>query len=174
MIALDFTLEFPDRVDALVVAAGAVGGYMPDGADEYDELFEEAERHEEEKDWEWLTAFDTAFWVDGPGQPTDRVDPVIRSTVEGWIRDNYLAQKEFGQPIVLDPPAAGRLGKIDVPVLVMVGDLDEPATVASCRYLAEQVPDARLELFEGTAHMFNLEQPDRFNETLRSFLDSIG
>jgi 3-oxoadipate enol-lactonase len=174
IIALDFALEFPDRVDALVVAAGGVGGYVPEVADEYDDLFEEAEQRWEAEDWEWLTEFDTAFWVDGPGQPTDRVDPTIRTTVEGWIRDNYLASKEFGQPIVLDPPAAGRLDAIDVPVLVMVGDLDEPATVASCKYLAEQVPGARLELFEGTAHMLNMEQPGRFNETFRGFLASLG
>lgn len=170
MIALDLTIEFPDRVDALVVAAGGVGGYMPDGADEYDELFEEAEQRWEAKDWEWLTEFDTTFWVDGPGQPPDRVDPGLRSTVEGWIRDNYLAEKEFGQPIVLEPSAADRLGEIEVPVLVMVGDLDEPATVASCRYLADQVPDARFELFEGAAHMLNMEQPERFNRTLLDFL----
>lgn len=174
MIALDFSVEYPDRVDALIVAAGAVGGYMPPGADEYDEQFEEAERREEAKDWEWLTEFDTAFWVDGPGQPKDRVNPELRSLVEGWIRANYLADKEYGKPVVLDPPPAGRLDEIEVPVLVMVGDLDEPATVASCRYLAENVPDGRFELFEGAAHMLNLEQPDRFNDLVVAFLASVG
>jgi 3-oxoadipate enol-lactonase len=174
IIGLDFTLEFPDRVEALVVAAGGVGGYMPEGIDDDEAMWEDVEAHWEAKDWAWLTDFDTTFWVDGPGQPPDRVDPAIRRTVEGWIRDNYLAEKEEGKPVVLDPPAAGRLGEVGVPVLVMVGDLDEPATVASCRYLADQVPDARFELFEGAAHMLNMEQPDRFNETLLGFLESVG
>ena len=31
---------------------------------------------------------------------------------------------------------------------------------------------ARLEVFEGAAHMVNLEQPDRFNRVLREFLDA--
>ena len=30
-------------------------------------------------------------------------------------------------------------------------------------HLAEHVPGARLELFEGAAHMLNLEQPARFS-----------
>jgi 3-oxoadipate enol-lactonase len=174
IIALDFALEFPERVDALVVAAGGVGGYSAGEDDESEALWEEVERRWEAKDWEWLTDFDTAFWVDGPGQPTDRVDPRIRSTVEEWIRTNYEAEKVEGQPIVLDPPAAQRLDDLRIPVLVMVGDLDEPATVAACTYLAEQVVDGRLEIFEGGAHMFNMEQPDRFNDTLLGFLSSVG
>ena len=39
------------------------------------------------------------------------------------------------------------------------------------RHLAASVPDARIEVFEGSAHMLNLEQPERFNQVLRAFLD---
>jgi 3-oxoadipate enol-lactonase len=35
------------------------------------------------------------------------------------------------------------------------------------------VPHARLEVFEGVAHMINLEQPERFNALLREFLESV-
>ena len=38
------------------------------------------------------------------------------------------------------------------------------------RHLAKTVPHARLEVFEGVAHMLNLEQPERFNALLREFL----
>ncbi len=171
IIALDFAIEFPDRVDALVVAAGGVGGYWPEVEDESSgPLFEEAEQRWEAKDWDWLTDFETAYWVDGPGQPHDRVDPAIRRLVEGWIGSNYRAEKVEGKPQPLDPPAAGRLADVAVPVLVMVGDLDEAGTVASCRHLAESVPDGRIEVFTGAAHMLNLEQPERFNATLGDFL----
>ena len=50
-IALDFTLEFPDRVRSLVVAAGGIGGHeSPDDADA--SVFEEPDRMLEAKDWE--------------------------------------------------------------------------------------------------------------------------
>jgi pimeloyl-ACP methyl ester carboxylesterase len=40
------------------------------------------------------------------------------------------------------------------------------------RHLAASVPGSRLEVFEGAAHMLNLEQPERFNRVLREFLDA--
>jgi 3-oxoadipate enol-lactonase len=97
----------------------------------------------------------------------------VRAMVHAWVLENYRAEKEEGKPIVLDPPAAGRLGELKVPLLVMIGTLDEPGTQASMRHLADAVPQARLEIFEGVAHMINLEQPDRFNSVLRDFLDGV-
>ncbi len=41
------------------------------------------------------------------------------------------------------------------------------------RHLAEAVPDARVEVFEGVAHMIDLEHPERFNALLREFLAGI-
>ena len=49
---------------------------------------------------------------------------------------------------------------------MLVGTLDEPGTSATMRYLASVIPGARLEEFE-TAHMLNLEEPERFNRLLR-------
>jgi len=169
MIALDFALEFPDRVRSLVVAAGGIGGYeSPDDADA--SVFEAPDRMLEAKDWEGISEWETAYWADGPGQPAGRADPAIRAKVHDWILTNYRAEKEEGIPQVLDPPAVGRLGDLRAPLLVILGTLDEPGTQESMRHLAESVPGARLEVFEGAAHMLNLEQPDRFDALLRDFL----
>ena len=155
---------------SLVVAAGGIGGYeSPDSADESD--FEEADRLLEAKDWEGISEWETAYWADGPGQPKDRVDPAVRTKVHEWILTNYRAEKEEGTPQPLDLPAAGRLGELKVPLLAMAGTLDEPGTTESMRHLAEAVPGARLEIFEGSAHMLNLEQPEHFNTVLREFLE---
>ena len=169
-IALDFAIEYPGRTRSLVAAAGGIGGFVsPTGSVE--ETFVEADRLEEAKDWDRLAEWETDFWVEGPGQPRGRVDPAIRSVVHGWILSNYRAQKEEGRPIVLDPPANERLAELRAPLLVMLGTLDEPGTSEAMRHLAASVPGARLEVFEGSAHMLNLEQPERFNRLVRSFLD---
>jgi pimeloyl-ACP methyl ester carboxylesterase len=171
-IALDFTLERPERVDALIFVAGGIGGYTsPEGPPE--SVFEEAERLYEARDWEALADWETRYWVDGPGQPTDRVDPGLRARVHDWILTNYQAEKEEGQPQVLDPPAAGRLAEVRVPVLAISGDLDEPGTAERCRHLADSVPDGRFELIPGTAHMVNMEQPERFNRLVLDFLAEV-
>ena len=73
-------------------------------------------------------------------------------------------------PQPLDPPAVGRLAELRAPLLVILGTFDEAGTQESMRHLANVVPDARLEVFEGAAHMLNLEQPERFNAMLRDFL----
>ena len=167
-IALDFALEYPDRVRSLVVAAGGVSGY--DAGDEAPEGWEQVEAWTAAHDWAPVAEWETAYWADGPGQPADRVDPAVRAKVHDWILTNYLAEKEEGNPQILDPPAAGRLGELRAPLLVMLGTLDDPGTSAAMRHLAQAVPAARLEVFEGSAHMLNLEQPDRFNALLREFL----
>jgi 3-oxoadipate enol-lactonase len=169
-IALDFALEFPDRARSLVFSGGGVGGY--DAGDEAPPGWEEVEAREEASDWEYVADWETAYWVDGPGQPADRVDPAIRAKVHDWILSNYRAAKEEGTPQPLDPPANERLVDLRVPVLASVGDLDAPGPQAACRHLAATVPGARLEVFAGAAHMANLEQPDRFNRLLREFLDA--
>ena len=170
IIALDFALEFQDRARSLVFSGGGVGGYDP-GA-QPPSGWEEVEAREEAGDWEYVADWETAYWVDGPGQPADRVPPVTRAKVHGWILDTYRAEKEEGTPIPLDPPANERLDDLRVPVLAIAGDLDDPGTQAACRHLASKVPGARLEVFEGAAHMVNLEQPERFNRLLRDFLDA--
>ena len=54
---------------------------------------------------------------------------------------------------------------------MIYGTFDEPGTSDAMRHLAASVPGARLEVFEGSAHMLNLEQPERFIRVLRAFLD---
>jgi pimeloyl-ACP methyl ester carboxylesterase len=173
MIALDFAIERPERVRSLVVAAGGIGGYQsPDELP--DETFEEPDRLAEARDWEALSDWETRFWVDGPSQPPDRVDPQVRSKVHDWILATYRAEKEEGEPQPLDPPAVGRLAELRAPLMVVLGTLDDPGTQDACRHLARSVPGARLEVFDGAAHMLNLEQPERFTALLRDFLGSVG
>ena len=111
-IALDFALEFPERVRSLTVVAGGVGGYespaeLPQGT------WQAVEAMEEARDWEALTDWETAFWADGPGQSPDRV-PEVRRRVHDWVLSNYRAEKVEGEPQPLDPPAETRLADLHV------------------------------------------------------------
>lgn len=166
-IALDTAIEYPDRVRTLTVAAGGVGGYESP-VEPPMEMWDASDALEEAKDWLGLADLETAYWADGPGQPADRV-PAIRARVHDWVLTTYRAEKQEGQPIRLDPPADGRLAELRAPLLVLLGTLDDPGTSDAMRHLAASVPGARLEVFE-TAHMINLEQPDRFNALLREHL----
>jgi 3-oxoadipate enol-lactonase len=162
-IALDFTIERPERVITLTIAAGGISGYQPpvQGPKEF---WERGDELYEAREWERLADLESRYWADGPGQPRDRV-PEVRRAVRSWLLSNYRAEKETGWPVPLDPPAADRLHEIRVPLLVLLGTLDDVGTVASMRHLASSVPGARLEELP-TAHMINMEQPERFNALL--------
>jgi 3-oxoadipate enol-lactonase len=170
-IALDFTVERPERVRSLAVVAGGISGY--ESPQELPaETWEPVEAMWKAKAWEELSEWETAFWADGPGQSPDRV-PEVRRRVHEWVLSNYVAEKEEGEPQPLDPPAVGRLGAVRVPLLVVLGTLDDPGTVDAMRHLAASVPGARLEELEA-AHLVNLEHPERFNRILREHLDAAA
>ncbi len=174
-IAVDFTLDYPDRVTALIAVAAGLGGFQSPPTPDELTLWDEYDRRYEAGDWDWIVDTETAFWVDGPRQPADRVPAAIRDRVHEWIADGYrdhAKEEPTSQP--LEPPAVNRLAEIKVPTLVMVGDLDEGGTIEACRKLATDIPGARFELFEGVAHMVNLEQPERFTRLLLDFLTDAG
>jgi pimeloyl-ACP methyl ester carboxylesterase len=171
MIALDLTLDRPDRVDALVSVAGGIGGYepeLPEGVEP--PPWDEMERHWEAKDWDALAELETQVWVDGWGQPADRVDGKIRRQVHDWILTNLRSEIAEGKPQALDPSAAGRLAEVGVPTLVLIGDADEPGCVIAERHLAASVPGAQVVELPGVAHMIQLEEPERFSRLVLDFL----
>lgn len=174
-IVVDFTLDYPERVTALIPVAAGVSGFQSPPTPDEQALWDEYDRRYEARDWDWIVDTETAFWVDGPRQPADRVPAAIRDRVHDWIEQGYRDHSEeepTAQP--LEPPAVNRLAEIQVPTLVMVGDLDVGGTIEACRKLARDIPGAQFELFEGVAHMVNLEQPERFTRLVLDFLTDAG
>jgi 3-oxoadipate enol-lactonase len=62
------------------------------------------------------------------------------------------------------------LGKVRMPVLVVVGEHDEATPPPMSRELAALLPDARLKIIAGCAHVPQLQAPDTFLETIGDFL----
>ncbi|MDP8968827.1 MAG: alpha/beta hydrolase, partial [Actinomycetota bacterium] len=60
-----------------------------------------------------------------------------------------------------------RLGEIRAPTLVIHGTEDRLMDVANAELIARLVPGARLELLEGSGHMFFWEQPERSARLVR-------
>lgn len=170
MIALDFTVEQPERVLSLTWVAGGIRGFEPDEDPRLVALWPEMERLEEARDWAPLVELETQVWTDGPGQSPDRVDPALRRQMLEWNLENYRADQPANQPIQPDVPAADLLDTIAVPSLFIWGTFDEqPVGVAGAK-LAAEVKGARSHVFEGVAHMVNLERPEEFNRLVADFL----
>jgi 3-oxoadipate enol-lactonase len=172
-IALDTALEYPDRVSGLVWVCGGVSGAEVDDLPEATALFDRQEPLFEAKDWEALADLDVQIWIDGVGQPAGRAAESVRTLVRQMCLETYTKELEEGQPIVLDPPALGRLGELRVPVLAIVGLLDLPATSTTASMLVEGAQNGRRIDVPDVAHLPSLERPTWFTEMLRSFLDEV-
>lgn len=172
-IAIDFTLEHPEMVTALIAVAAGVSGYEGPATEAEKPLFAEYERLEAAKDYDTLTEFEVRVWADGPNQPAGRAAAPVRERLREMIANNYRLHHEQTQPRVLEPPAVNRLGEIKAPTLVIWGDIDFSDVGAAMTLLADSVSGAQRVVFPGVAHMVNMEQPERFNAVVLDFLRKL-
>lgn len=175
-IAIDFTLEHPECVSALVPVAAGVSGYDYQPGDSEQarhemELFTHMDELWEKKAFDELADLEVHAWADGPSQPVGRASSQIRDYIRKIIRANYTRQDGQPTPQPLSPPAAGRLDGIHVPILILVGEFDTLDTLAMADKLEQDIPHARKVIFPGTAHMIPLEQPAKFNQVVLNFLN---
>ncbi len=66
-----------------------------------------------------------------------------------------------------------RLDEIRVPVLVVAGDRDRTVPMSAKRYLAHNIPGARLEVVHGSGHVTPVDAAPRFNSVLLRFLEEV-
>lgn len=171
-LAIDFTLEHPERVAALILIGAGVSGIQPSA-------FVQARS----KEIDAMAAngyiaqaveLTLQLWVDGPRRSVEHVDPTLREQVRQMTTRNVerAAGLDQSQPLPLEPPALSRLGEIQVPTLVVVGDQDVPDTLAAADLLARGIRGAQKAVMLGAAHLPSMEQPEQFNRLVAEFLRS--
>lgn len=68
----------------------------------------------------------------------------------------------------------GVLPDIDVPTLVLHGELDARSPLAVGRELHERIPASELAVLPDVGHLSNVEAADAFNHEVRNFLRRVG
>lgn len=167
-VALDFALTYPDMVDRLIVCT-ALG--PPPRSESLLAAWDAAEEAGRHGGVAAINECEMAIWVDGPHRSPDQVDPELRALVAEMNLPilQYEETAEF-ESDAIEPPAHARLSEIRARTLILAGDLDQPDVLVYCRRLGNEIPDARYETIQGTAHMINMEKPDRFNALVSEFL----
>ncbi|GGD77664.1 alpha/beta fold hydrolase [Rhizobium anhuiense] len=69
---------------------------------------------------------------------------------------------------------AADLGRIRVPVAIVLGEHDEFIKPDHAEYLARSIPDAAMIYLPGVSHFAPLQRPAEFNAAVVTFLDGIG
>lgn len=87
-----------------------------------------------------------------------------RRLAQTYLR--YGRQMRFHKPW----PLVERCREIRVPALIISGDTDRLVPVAYCQRLAQELPQARLEIWPTTGHLPHAEHAERYNTIVSAFL----
>jgi 3-oxoadipate enol-lactonase len=185
-IALNFTLNHPDRVAGLVMVSPSLDDfpYSDDASQRWQNFITPVmARNFDEAREVFLRQV-----IDGPISPAaPTVREKARQLMASYTFVNFFPP-ELGDPQVEPNPNSAastediqteipaslstteRLHEIAVPTLVMVGDRDQPHVSAVADVLVKHIPAASKVIVQNAAHIINLEQPTVFTEQVLSFL----
>ncbi|MBI5668520.1 MAG: alpha/beta hydrolase [Chloroflexi bacterium] len=180
-IALRFTLQYPERVKALVVSGASLDEY--EWSEQFNQEWTRFAGAIEADDYTGAINQVVKIWVDGPLRTaSEAVRAYTRQLMQGhtfihhkpWPQPESLpgAEADSTPPVESAPPTSERerLGALRVPTLLLVGDQDWPEQVAMAGILAEYIPNSEKVIIPGAAHFPNLEQPQAFNRAVLDFL----
>jgi 3-oxoadipate enol-lactonase len=169
-MAIDFTLMYPEMVDALIPVAMGLSGF--EGEEPWTEVDEALKRG----DVAQAVELTLRMWTDGPMRTPDQVDPAVREKVRVMTTRNFEHPEEENatQPRTLAPLAISRLSEIHVPTLIIIGDQDVVDILKIADILEKGIPGARIEVIPGTAHHLNMEKPQEFNRIVLDFLGALS
>lgn len=167
-----FGLAYPERALSLTVAGGGYGS-AADRERFHRDMLANAER---------LEAEGMARVADSYAVGPTRVQ-FLRKDPLGWqeFRDRLAGGSGPGRALTLRGVQMSRpsffelerdLDRLDVPMLVMVGDEDTSAVEPSL-FLKRKAPQAGLLVFPNSGHTINLEEPELFNRSLLDFLTAV-
>ena len=168
-VALDMALEEPERVLAVVAVSSGLGGYRFE-SDFHLENRKKLIAAWKSGDFDAVVEAYQREWTDGPKRTPRDVDPKVRERVRAMARKTVESVME-GR--TLAPPAIERLDELDLPMLVILGELDMPEIHEIAGLLVEANPNAELVTVPDVAHMVTMEEPGEFNRLLLDFLGRV-
>ena len=169
MIAQRYALDY-DRAQSLGLLCTSPGGddAVPTPDETQARMFgvpEDADEREAVR-YKMKPAMTDEFWE----QNDDLIADIVDWRLDGDASD---AGREAQAAGVAAFDASDRLDEIDVPVLVAHGTADRVLPVENADLLDEELPDARLAIFEGGPHLFFIEQAEDVNDRLVEFLHDV-
>lgn len=158
--ALQATLDYPDRIDKLILYGGTATGHVPDRFESYEETIARIEAEGVE---EAVARLATRWFVDGGEHPLYAFDVAAGAGLsqEGAIRCLRAVSRWDVQE---------RLGEIHAPTLVICGDSDRATHPDLSVALWRSIANAQLCILPGCGHNAHLEALEIFNPLVARFL----
>lgn len=171
-ILFDFSIEYPENVLSLTFVNGRYAGFTSEKPDP-PPLEKEIIEAYESKDITKIAELESLIWFVGRYRKKEDVDSNLLQKV--MEMDKIALQNEMTSPSndkMLHPDQKRLISNISVPTCFIIGSMDEPNMVKSCKIIGKALKSKIYYLSECT-HLPNMEQPEEFNNYLETFLYSI-
>ena len=171
--ALDFALAHPQRVTALALIGAGYWGYYATRTPEAQAFWAAVQGGDAD------ALLDTSLraFVDGPRRTPQQSNQEARARIAAMSAWNFGRADGYWKHASLQRnppvPAPQRLAELRVPVLLIVGEEDQPEVIELSERLAAGLPDARLVRVPDAGHHVNIERPDVVLPLLREFLATV-
>ena len=158
--AIGYALERPETLRSLtLVSSGAAGYGVSKKISRLDQIAKEQSVEAALEKWR---AWSLAWYKDDRADLRDFLDKMMADFSGGTWRDPLRGQYPREDDL-------SRVHRIKLPTAIFAGKLDKVFAELAAK-LHTKIAGSRLLLYPKTGHMLNLEQPDRFNHDLDSFL----
>ena len=159
IIAADFALEYPERVDRLVLVGPGLRGDKQPPTKEAISAWEAASRGAEP--FAEATMRSGLYSGVQPGT-------VIHTRLRQMLLDNFKAVSSFRPGFLKypEPTTIERLESIKAPTLVVIGSRDAQNLKNIADLLAKRIPGARKVVINGASHHPPVEKPKQFNKVV--------
>ncbi len=168
-VALELALRHPELVQKLVLTGTSAGGstHVAPGA-EIGALLVQDRRALEigELSRRTYTLIMAPGYAEAHPEVMDRIADTARYRPQS--PESYMRQLQA----CLGHNVSDRLEQIQVPTLVVHGEVDPLVPVENGRYLAEHIPGAQLICYPDTGHISIIERADDYNRAVLAFLAS--
>lgn len=167
-IAIDFAIQYPERVSKLVLVGTAIHG--ANFGKKYPEIWADVKAADEAGDHDALNQAEMHLFLDGPHRPRGYVKQPLRDLFLDMNGTSLDSDWESAPTNDLNPPAAERLGEVTAPTLIVLGEKDVPTVFDAADLLMKSLPHVRQVVINDAAHLPNLEHPEEFNRLVLEFL----
>jgi 3-oxoadipate enol-lactonase len=165
-LVIDFTLKYPDKVNAMVLVGAVVGGFpytqhMMNRGGHFSQDFSDMEK---------LRMF---FITEDPYEIYSE-NKEAREKVVNLVKNNPRkgGHGESAED-ASSKPAYQRLNEIKVPALILVGEYDMPDVHAHAGAINAGIMNSVRDIIPKSGHLIPIEQPELFNKRVSEFLNNL-
>jgi len=178
-LAVEYALDYPHQVKALVLVGPTIRGYVPatispEALESFNEFFSHVTGATlEERLQQFIeTSFSMPEYSPARPEARERARTIATEYAQRLLADPTWTERR--QHVWLEPPAFQRLSEIHVPTLMVVRGPLMLGAQQTVEALSQAIAGAKVVTMPAESTMINMDQPEVFNRIVLDFLDAIN